>query len=246
MTDATTLPERTRGTTVERVVAQLKTGILAGRYAPGQRLIEADLTGDFSVSRGPVREALRRLSAEGLVELVPNRGALVRRLSFTETLELFEIRTELEALAARRAADAVTERAVRAAFEQAARPIWSADPRLSTLDYLDENARFHEAVIVAGGNVQLLALGHQLQLSLIMFPIMMQLSRDLAARIMCTSVTEHRDIAGAILEADPAMAEDAMRRHLCRAAEFVGEMPKGIFRPEECPAPRLVAGIERQ
>lgn len=233
MTDAATalLPDRTRGTTVEQLVGRLRSGILNGRYAPGQRLIEADLTGDFGVSRGPVREALRRLSAEGLVEMVPHRGAMVRRLSFVETQELFEIRTELEALAARRAAGAVADTSVRVRFEQASRPIWSEDPRLSAIDYLDENARFHEAVTVASGNAQLLALGHQLQLSLLMFPIMMQMSGELSARIMCTSVSEHRDIASAILDADPARAETAMRHHLRRAADFTGEMPKALFRP---------------
>lgn len=67
-----------RGGIVEYVVDQLRTGVLQERYAPGQRLIEADLTQDLRVSKGPLREAFRRLSAEGLLEIVPNRGAMIR------------------------------------------------------------------------------------------------------------------------------------------------------------------------
>ena len=63
------------------MASHLKDGILAGRYAPGQRLIEADLTRDLGVSRGPLREAFRKLTAEGLIESVPNKGAVVRRLA---------------------------------------------------------------------------------------------------------------------------------------------------------------------
>ena len=59
----------------DQVVAALIRGLQAGRYVPGQRLIEADLTKELKVSRGPVREALKRLAAEGLVSLIPHRGA---------------------------------------------------------------------------------------------------------------------------------------------------------------------------
>ena len=92
------------GATVAFIVERLREDILAGRLPPGSRLIECDLTARFAVSRGPVREALRRLSADGLIEHWPHRGAVVRRLSAREIGELFQIRVEMEALAARLAA----------------------------------------------------------------------------------------------------------------------------------------------
>src|ERR1700723_3733451 len=92
------------GATVAHIVERLRDDILARRLPPGARLVESDLTTRFAVSRGPVREALRRLAAEGLIEHVPHRGALVRRLSPREIRELFQIRIELESLAARLAA----------------------------------------------------------------------------------------------------------------------------------------------
>ncbi len=218
-----------RGTTVERVVRHLREGILNSRYAPGQRLIEADLTRDLGVSRGPLREAFRRLSAEGLLETVPNRGALVRRLTVTETVELFQIRTELESLAARLAAGRVAERETRAAFEKAIAPIWSEAPRLSPMAYLEENKQFHDAIVTASGNCQLATLHRQLQLPLIMF----QVSGGLTAELLSRSVAEHRDIANAILAGDTKKAEAALRRHLERAAELTKHMPASTFRAED-------------
>ena len=118
------------GATVDFIVERLREDILAGRLAPGSRLVESDLTARFAVSRGPVREALRRLSAEGLIEHRPHRGAVVRRLSERDIRELFQIRVEMEALAARLAAEPTTPRA-RAlspprssrSFRRAARPL---------------------------------------------------------------------------------------------------------------------------
>jgi len=227
---ADTLEERprNRGTTVERVVQHLREGILNSRYSPGQRLIEADLTRDLGVSRGPLREAFRRLSAEGLIETVPNRGALVRRLSQTETVELFQIRTELEALAARLAAQNMSEPEIRAAFEDAIAPIWAEAPRLSAMAYLEENKLFHDAIVGASGNCQLANLHRQLQLPLIMF----QVSGGLSADMLCRSVTEHREIAKAILAGNSKAAEAALRGHLERAAELTLQMPVSTFRTE--------------
>ena len=224
--DASTESPRSRGTAVERVLDHLREGILNGRFAPGQRLIEAELTHDLNISRSTLREAFSRLSAEGLIEIVPNRGALVRRLSFRETLELFEIRTELESLATRLAAERIDDDGVRAHFEAATAPIWDDAPRLSAAAYLEENARFHNAVVDASGNRQLGSVSRQLQLPL----IMSQIGPALTADILANSVTEHRQIAEAILSGRAADAETIMRSHLTRAAELTREMPATTFR----------------
>ena len=215
-----------RGTTVERLVEHLREGILYGRYAAGQRLIEADLTRAFGVSRGPLREAFRRLSAEGLIESIPNRGALVRRLTLKETRELFQIRTALEMLAAQLAAANIATPGVRAKFEAAIMPIWNDSPRNAPLAYLDENKLFHQAVVDASGNDQLAAVGRQLQLPLIMF----QLSGALTPDILAQSNAEHRAVAQAILAGDGAAAAEGMRKHLDRASRFSEQLPPQVFR----------------
>lgn len=217
---------RGRGTTVSHLVDSLREGILYGRYAPGQRLIETDLTREFGVSRGPLREAFRRLTAEGLIESIPNRGAAVRRLTRKETRELFEIRTALEVLSAELAARNIDRPGVRGRFEAAVAPIWSDLPRDVPSAYLDENKIFHQAVADAGGNDQLAMLGRQMQLPLIMF----QLSGALTPEILALSNAEHRTIAKAILAGDSGGAASAMRAHLTRASNFANQLPPRVFR----------------
>ncbi len=200
------------GATVAFIVEQLRDDILSGRLAPGSRLVECDLTGRFGVSRGPVRESLRLLAAEGLVEHWPNRGALVRRLSARTMRELFQIRIEMEALAARLAAQS-DDADARALFAEEIRPIFDEREREAS-SYLTENAAFHDAVTALAGNRQLRELATRLRLPL----IMAQAGDVLTAEALKTSVREHRAIAEAVLERDPEAAAARMRAHLERAA----------------------------
>lgn len=216
-----------RGARDRAVADRLSDAILDGRLAPGQRLVEADLTRSLGVSRGPVREALRRLAAEGMLDLVPNRGALVRRLTACEAIELFEIRTELEAFAARRAAGNLADACLREHFERAIAPIWDEAPRHSTTGYIAENQRFHGAILAAAGNAQLVALNRRLQLSL----LMAQIGNALGAALIAASLAEHRAIAASLRAGDAAAAERAVRDHLGRAMAFLRTLPPTVFAP---------------
>ena len=207
--------EPAHGETVAHIVAKLREDILARRAAPGERLVESELTSRFMVSRGSVREALRRLAAEGFIEHMPNRGAIVRRLSLQEIGELFQIRVELEALAARLAAEAAADPQKRARFEEAIAPIFDERPR-EPCAYLVENAEFHAAVMTLGGNRQLRDLSLRLHLPL----IMAQAADALPPQALAASVREHRAIAAAILAADPNAADAAIRAHLARAVDI--------------------------
>lgn len=204
---------------VERVVKALRSGMTNRRFAPAQRLVEADLTVELGVSRGTLREAFRRLAADGLIEIVPNRGAIVRRLSSSDVLELFEVRRQLEGLSARLAARRVALPAVRELFTQAIVPIWSDAPRRLIQDYMDENSAFHEAVYDASGNRQLAQVSRQLQLP----AIMNQLDNLLTPAALEESVAEHRLIARAILDGREDEAELNMHKHLERAALLTSE-----------------------
>lgn len=83
-------------------LVRLSTLIIEGHYKPGDRLIERELCDRLQVSRTSIREALRQLEAEKLVQIIPNKGPVVRRLSTKEFLDLWDIRTTIECLAARR------------------------------------------------------------------------------------------------------------------------------------------------
>src|ERR1700750_1796687 len=101
MTSSTALANRSQ---VTQIVESIREGIRQGHYSPGHRLIESDLTREFGVSRGPVREALGRLQVEGLVEIAPHRGASVRRMTRHDVDELVVVRQMLQGGAARLAA----------------------------------------------------------------------------------------------------------------------------------------------
>ncbi len=85
-----------------QVLDELRQSIIAGRLAPGSRLVERELTAMMGVSRTVVREALRQLESEGLISIIPNKGPIVRELTLAEAKDLYSIRAVLEGLAARR------------------------------------------------------------------------------------------------------------------------------------------------
>src|SRR5690606_860114 len=82
----------------EQIAARLSERIVAGAYEPGRRIMEQAIAAEFAVSRGPVREALRILERDGLVTILPRRGAIVTNLSIAEVKEIFDIRAMLNGL----------------------------------------------------------------------------------------------------------------------------------------------------
>jgi len=88
---------------VQYVVKKITDGVVHGKYAPGQRLIAADLASDFDVSRAPVREALHILAGEGVVDLIPNRGAMIRKVSTKELKDLLDFTEAICVLGVRQA-----------------------------------------------------------------------------------------------------------------------------------------------
>ncbi len=124
--------EGRHGQAVDYTVRRLRDAIFAGHLVPGQRLVAGDLTAEVGVSRGTILQAFQRLSADGLLEIVPNRGAIVRRLSRDQVRDLFQIRENLEGLAAQLAAENIGQGNNRAVFSEA----WkSVQPTADVLDY---------------------------------------------------------------------------------------------------------------
>lgn len=112
---------RTRETLREKTVERLRESILNQFFAPGERLIERELCELTGVSRTSVREALRQLESEGLIETIPNRGPVVTSLSLEDAMQIYEVREALEGLAARlfvkRASDELVDALARAGEE---------------------------------------------------------------------------------------------------------------------------------
>ncbi|HZP29213.1 MAG TPA: GntR family transcriptional regulator [Acidimicrobiia bacterium] len=209
---------RTATTAVEAVIEAITDGVKDGRYVPGQRLVEADLTRDLGVSRGPLREALGRLAAEGIVENEPYRGAVVRRLTRADVVDLFQIREVLEGEAARLAARAIDEGDHRRRMAASLRTLERFKRRPDTFAYMDENTRFHELVVELGGNKLLARLIGQLQVHAFRL-LLRRLVAD--GNAVDDSIREHEAVAHAILDGDGRAAERAMRRHVRRSGEMV-------------------------
>ena len=93
----------------EEVADRLRERIFDGQLEPGAFLDEVQLARELAISRTPLREALKVLAAEGLIELLPNRGARVRQLSQHDLEELFDVMAGLESLAGRLACEAITD-----------------------------------------------------------------------------------------------------------------------------------------
>lgn len=187
----------------------LRRAILTGDMAPGQRLVEEELAGMFGVTRASLRAALIDLTAAGLVERVPNRGARVRAITRDEAIAITECRMVLEGLCAAKAAEQVTD-AQAARLRELGEALEHAVADGEPVKYSALNRQLHQLVIEISGQsvaADLLArlngqiVRHQFQLSL-------RPGRPQA------SLPEHLAIIGAIVARRPDQAEQAARRHL--------------------------------
>lgn len=213
------------GQTVDHTVKLLKDAIFAGRLVPGQRLIAGDLTAQIGISRGTVREAFRRLEADGLLEIIPNRGAMVRRLSREQVRELFEIRENLESLGARLAATRIAEGGNRAAFAEVWAQVRPTAQVIPSHVFMEHNRLFHRAIVRLGGNTMLSDLIETLHLPVVMFQVGQVMQPDNLA----SSQQDHVRVAEAILAGDAEGAEREMRGHLRSSAEWVLRLPAFAF-----------------
>lgn len=205
-----------RATTVDTVIEAITEGVKDGRYAPGQRLVEADLTQELGVSRGPLREALGRLASEGVIEIEPYRGAIVRRLTRADLEDLFQVREVLEGEAARLAAGHVDDSDNRGRLVAAMTKARELRGRGDVAAYIDENTRFHELIVEMTESQLLARLIPQLQVHAFRL-LFRQLLMDRAA--MEQSIAEHEAVVEAVLAGDGRAAERAMRRHVRRSGE---------------------------
>jgi DNA-binding GntR family transcriptional regulator len=204
----------------DRVAEALRRAIGAGRYQPGERLVEGRLAKDFGVSRIPVREALRVLAAEGVVDVQPRYGASVAVLSREAAREMIEVRAALEGLNARLAArhrDAALLQAVTKVLQRG-----NAAAAAGRLDQLTRfNAEFHDLLAKAGSNSVLGDLMRTLrERTQMLFP---QLSAEQARRTW----DEHAAILQAVIAGDADLAELLAERHVTHAGEIFLGRPEG-------------------
>jgi DNA-binding GntR family transcriptional regulator len=203
----------------EAVYRHLKDLLLSGRFAPEERLSEPLLAQELGVSRTPVREALMRLAEEGLVELVPGKGARVRRFAPEEVEEVYGVRALLEGEAARLAALRATPWELKE-LEERLEAIDQA-PREDFAEQMRRDLEFHRALVRLSGNRTLFRLYEDLLSSLALVrSALPNLSQEETTR------REHRAILEALKARDPEGARRAVEAHVERFKRLVLERLK--------------------
>ena len=200
----------------EAAFEKIKEAIIKGHFKPGEKLVEQTLAQEMGVSRTPVREAIRRLEAEGFVVSIPRKGVVVSRADKEEIVQLYSIRAELEGLAARWAIENADEDDMRKLDEAISRMEETAAS--GDLDgVVQSNALFHDAIAQASKSRILCTLLKTLQDNIQRFRFQsLHLPRRPEA-----ALAEHKEIVAAIKEKKTEEADRLLKEHLqnaCAAA----------------------------
>ena len=203
---------RDHSSLAQQVADELRRAILTRRHKPGDRLVEDRLSEEMGVSRVPIREALRLLAADGLVDVQPRRGASVVNVSSTVARDLVEVRATLEGLNARLAARH-HETAIVIELRQVLAQGNAAAQSRSVDDLMRLNGEFHDKLAQAGRNS-------------ILWDIMRTL-RERTSLVFAVNTAqraeqdwdEHSRILAAVIDGDEELASVLATRHVHRAAE---------------------------
>jgi DNA-binding GntR family transcriptional regulator len=197
------------GTAAEKLAEGIAEAIFSGEFAPGFRLDEQQLAQRFSVSRTPVREALRQLATTGLIEVRPRRGAFVTLVSPAELEELFVAMGELEATCARLAAQSMspTERRRLEAFHERMGDLARSGEAMA---FAESNHAFHTMIYAGAHNVVLADMTAAMRRRLLPFRRAQFLLEGRPLR----SHAEHGTVVKAIVDGDARGAHEAMLHHV--------------------------------
>lgn len=198
------------------VFQTLRQAILRGELKPGERLMEIHLAQKLGVSRTPVREAIRKLELEGLVRMIPRKGAVVAEITISDLEDVLEVRMALEELAVKLACRMLTPEqldeigALAEAFEQT---LYGEDVGACA----QADMRFHEAIYEATGNGRLVQILNNLREQMYRYRMEYLKDRDAHRQL----VQEHAEILEALADRDVERALEASGRHIERQREHI-------------------------
>jgi DNA-binding GntR family transcriptional regulator len=209
MSDAAEYPRITRRTLHEEVLERLRDMIIEGRLEPGQRINEGQIGAQLGVSRTPLREAIKTLVSEGLVEIQPAKGAVVRKFTARDLYQVLEVLKSLEQLGGRMGCEQGSDASIEAIHALHKRMLVLYETR-ERLEYFKLNQAIHSAIVAASGNT-----------------VLMEMHETLQARIKrlrfignegpvkwAGAVAEHEDMMAALLKRDAEALSEAIGRHM--------------------------------
>lgn len=201
----------------EQVLEQLRGAIVDMRLQPGQRLVERELVEQTGVSRTTIREVLRQLSAEGLVETIPHRGMVVATVRAERAPELYQVRAALEGMAARQFVERASDELLTQLRDAFASLADAAEEPTSVVDMLVAKKAFYDVLFEGAANqtIQEIVQGLQARVTLLRRSSLVRPGRP------AESVAEVRAIVEAIERRDAAAAAEASVRHVDEAGRVV-------------------------
>ena len=213
------LPADDSRTLADRVFTRLQDDIVCGVLPPGTKLGEAELAARYGVSRGPLREAIRRLETRKLLERVPHVGTRVVSLSLKDLIEIYHIREALEGMAARLAAEQMSDAEIASLIDLLGQHEQQQDLREDVAYFQREgDLDFHYRIILGSHNAALIdmligGIYHTVRMYRYQFSTVSNRPQK--------ALQEHRRIAEALEARDGEMAEILVRRHISRARQNI-------------------------
>jgi len=199
----------------DEVYASIRAAILDGSMAPGSRLGEVDLASQFDTSRTPVREALRRLDADGFVHIELNKGARVTEWSIADLEEIYELRALLESHAAGRAATRMTTPNIER-LDELCEQMEALTDRQNSVDYEQIailNSQLHQIILEAAESARLISMMG----SVVHVPLILKTFHGYTPEYLARSMGAHRELVAAIRARNADWAQSAMCTHLLAA-----------------------------
>lgn len=194
----------------------LRQAILRGELKPGERLMEVQLANKLGVSRTPIREAIRKLELEGLVLMIPRKGAEVAEITEKSLMDVLEVRKALEELAVQLCCDKITPAEI-ADLHRAAEEFQKILESNDVTEIAEADVRFHDIIYMATGNQKLIQLLNNLREQMYRYRVEYLKQKDAYPRL----VMEHEELIRRIEKKDKAAAASIVCRHIDNQAEVV-------------------------
>lgn len=205
----------------EEIANNLRDMIMSGGLKEGDKIKEDELCNSMGISKTPLREALRVLSAEGLIKLVPNRGSYVSTPTFEEIKEMFDVMTVLEGVCARTAAEKMTNKDFES-LEELHKKLEENFNNRDQKKYIRYNNQYHSLVQKLAGNRILNQIVNGLRQKILLYRFK---SLNLPERFEL-SIKEHRNLLEAFRQRGPERAEILMRTHLKKQCDALEKLAK--------------------
>ncbi|MGE5632324.1 MAG: GntR family transcriptional regulator [Caulobacteraceae bacterium] len=207
----------------EIVFESIRSAIISGVLKPGERLMEVQMAEKMGVSRTPIREAIRKLELEGLVIMIPRKGAYVADLSLKDITDVLELRAALESLACGLAALRITEEEIEE-LEMIAVQFHHAIENDDFEEMVQKDIEFHDKIFKATRNEKLLQINNNLREQVQRFRIMYIKKSNKSKELS----KEHYEIAEAIANRNIDLAERLAKAHIENAENYIMKMVEDI------------------